>query len=271
MAKHFHDTETLEMEYEIKESTVKFGDENAESVGCVGSFKHELESKVLTMQCEGKTITIGSRGTGTGTATINMHTAKSVYQKMYGMKQQGLKAGVTAFGEQSRYPEFCYTAKVMDENGVAKLTCYPHCRAAGAPPRDITNGTEEIANAEITVSLAPDEYGNCFYDIEAAYLDEEQQEEWLDNWTHSMVISENSYSVGMTVSPATAKVVMVNDEGVSVGRCKVLETGVVSIPKLFNGTYHFTAFAEGYTTQSGEIVVDGASPTPTTITLVESE
>lgn len=80
------------------------------------------------------------------------------------------------------------------------------------------------------------------------------------------------FNVSMKVSPAASASVSIVDAGsASVGTCTVdTETGIVTIPKLKNGTYTATISASDYTTQTVTFNVMGKDVAIADVTLVSS-
>ena len=247
-------------EFEVKQSTVKFENEsNAEPLGCVGKLSENLNAKTVTKKCEGVTVKSRTRGDGTGELGFTLHIKESAFEKMFGMKTTGLKAGVRSYGRDSRHKEFCYTAKVLDEDGNVKYKAYPRCCVTSGISRETENGAEEVAEIEVTASVMPDETGQGMYEAFADDLDEVTASQWLENFSPSLVADIDTFAVSMTVTPAeSAKVTIVNAEGNSVGSCNVDESGVVTIPRLENGIYTYIVYAEGYTPKTGTITVESA-------------
>lgn len=176
-------------DYEVKELSTKFtGDETATRLGCVGTMNTEMETKTVTKSCEGVVAKKRTRGTGSGTITLNAHAKHSVLSKMLGMTLDSLKDGVYAYGANSRHAEFCLTAKVLDEDGNVKFVAYPKVQSETGYVKNIENGAEEVAQGEYTLSVMPDEHGNGVYEaLESEFKDEEAKEQWLNNWSYELV------------------------------------------------------------------------------------
>ena len=178
-------------EYEIKEASIKFNDA-AEStftrLGCVGKMDEELECIVIQKKCEGVVAKSRTVGTGNGTLTLSLHMRYDLYVKAFGMENADLKDGVVAYGRNARHKEFCFVAKVRDEDANVKLVAYPRCIMASAPKCSIENGAEEVAEIEIEVSIMPDEYENGKYQaVEADIQDEAVKTTWMTAFTPALV------------------------------------------------------------------------------------
>ena len=151
-------------EYEVTEIGFLFGNNDNISETCLGSLAEEMESKTVTKKCRGIVTKSRTRGTGTGTVTLSLHVKAYVAYKVAGMYVDGLKDGVTAYGENSIHPEFALTADVCDEDGNEKYKAYPKCVLASKPTVTIENGAEEIAELEMTLNVMPDDYRNGVYE-----------------------------------------------------------------------------------------------------------
>ena len=178
-------------EYEIKESMVKFGEAEAEKLGCVGTLGETLNAKTMTKKCEGVVVKSRTKGDGTGELAFTLHMRERVFREIFGMERTGLKAGVYAYGQGSRHKEFCYTCKALDEDGNVKYKAYPRCCVTSGISRSTENGAEEVAEIEVTAAIMPDEHGEGMYEAFADDLDEATAKDWLANFSREL-IEENA-------------------------------------------------------------------------------
>ena len=175
-------------DYEIDKMSVKFADaEKAIAMNCIGSVEEELTAKLITKSCRGVIIKNIVKGTGEGTLTISLHVPYEIYKEAFGMELDGLKAGVQAYGSNSRHKEFCLTVHVIDEDGAEKYKAYPKCVFSARPTISTENGAEEVAQVEMSVTIAPDADGNGMYEALAEGLDETIKAAWMDNFTTELV------------------------------------------------------------------------------------
>lgn len=259
-------------EYEIKNSTVRFGNDPATRIGCVGKLSESMNAKTITKKCEGVVKKSTTRGDGTGELKFTLHMRTAAYDAMFGMQTTGLKQGVKAYGQQSRHREFCFTAEVYDEDGNLKYKAYPRCCVQTGIVRNIENGAEEVAEIEVTVAVMPDELGNGLYEAFANELTSTMRSSWLTNFSNMLITEADTYDATMTVSPSYAGVTIVDADGASIGTCPVnADNGAVTIPPLVDGVYYYVVYAPGKVPASGEINVDGAAPAAITVTLDDAE
>lgn len=171
---------TVFSEYELRKMAIRFGSDSAAvEASCVGSCSEELDVRKVTKKCRGITVKTRVKGSGTGKLAISMHVPKDVYDGMFGMKLDGLIDGVCAYGQSSTHPEFCITQEVYDEDGNKKFKAYPRCIMESGVSRSIENGTEEVKEVDLDISIMPDEYGMGMYEA----LDSELKEETVKtNW-----------------------------------------------------------------------------------------
>lgn len=171
---------TVFSEYELRKMAIRFDNEStAVEASCVGSCSEELDVRKVTKKCRGITVKTRVKGSGTGKLTISMHVPKDVYDGMFGMKIDGLIDGVRAYGQSSTHPEFCITQEVYDEDGNKKFKAYPRCIMESGVSRSIENGTEEVKEVDLDISIMPDEHGMGMYEV----LDSELKEETVrTNW-----------------------------------------------------------------------------------------
>ena len=187
-------------EFEVRKQYLKLlgvNDATFEEMSCVGSAEEELEVKTITKNCRGVIAKRKTKGTGSGTLTENLHVPRTIYNKIYDMMHTELKTGVYAYGQGSTHPEFALTMQVFDEDDEIKLKAYPRCIIESGPHRPITNGAEEVAELELTISLLPDENGYCMYEALVTDIDETTANAWLTNFSTELV------TAGETTTPTT--------------------------------------------------------------------
>ena len=176
-------------EFEVDQMGMKFeGGEAYESVNCLGSVEEEMTVKTVTKSCRGVVAKKRSKGTGEGALKISAHIPYAVYGSAFGMELDSLIKGVKAYGRNSVHKNFAITQHVYDEDGVEKFKAYPNCVLESGVARKIENGAEEVAEIELEISLMPDEYGNCVYEVLAEELDDETvKSKWMTAFTPAMV------------------------------------------------------------------------------------
>jgi hypothetical protein len=182
-------TEKVFSEAEVRKIGIKIGEAAKADINeCVGTWEEELEVKTVVKKCRGVVSKSRTKGTGNGTIKASMHMAQDLFAEMYGMKQEGLKDGVIAYGTKSLHPVFCVTALVLDEDDNEKLKAYPNCTIQTALTRKVENGAEEIAEIELELAITPDEEGNGMYEAVVTDLtDEDLKTKWLELFTPELV------------------------------------------------------------------------------------
>ena len=106
-----------------------------------------------------------------------------LFAQAFGMENENIKDGVYAYGKNSIHQEFCFVAEVYDEEGNKKLIAYPKCVMSSAPKSNITNGSEEVTEVEIQVSLMADELGNVKYES----MDDSLASQWMTNFSNTVI------------------------------------------------------------------------------------
>lgn len=187
-------TEKVFSEAEVRKIGIKIGEAAKADINeCVGTWEEELEVKTVVKKCRGVVSKSRTKGTGNGTIKASMHMAQDLFAEMYGMKQEGLKDGVIAYGTKSLHPVFCVTALVLDEDDNEKLKAYPNCTIQTALTRKVENGAEEIAEIELELAITPDEEGNGMYEaIVTDLTDEDLKTKWLESFTPELVKLETA-------------------------------------------------------------------------------
>lgn len=175
-------------EFELEQMNVKLkGGTTYEETGAVGSAEESLDVKSVVKKYKGVEAKNRTKGTGTGTVKYSMHMNREKYLEFFGMKDENLIEGVAAYGQSSQHQEFSVTETVLDEDGTKKLIAYPRCMIKSGPGNKIENGSEEVAEIELEVSLMPDEYGFAKYEALYDDLDETVRDKWMKEFTSSMV------------------------------------------------------------------------------------
>ncbi len=185
---------TVFSEYEIRKMGIKVKgaeDEQYRSADCVGTSEEEMETRVITKKCRGLVVKRRVTGTGNGKLKISMHMPLDIYHDIFGMHAEGLLDGVYAYGQNSVHPEFSITQDVFDEDGNEKFKAYPNCIMESGVARSVENGAEEVAEAELEISVMPDEEGNGLYEALASELtDETAKKTWMTAFEPDLVKSK---------------------------------------------------------------------------------
>lgn len=180
-------TEEVYSEYEVKESAVKWHGENnapAEVLGCVGSLEETMNTKVITKKCGDRILKEIVKSDGTGEIKVNLHMKHSAFKKGFGQEFEFLKSGVAAYGRDSIHKRFCFTNKVVDEDGDVMYTAYPNCVIKNGVAHKIENGADTVAEVELTIGVAPDQYGFGRYEIlEKDIQNDNEKAKWLKEFT----------------------------------------------------------------------------------------
>jgi hypothetical protein len=176
-------------DFEVKETSIKFAnDVSAEAIGCVGSLEESFNVKTITKKCEGTVIKTKVKSDGSGELKVSLHMKYDLYVKTFGMMFNTLKDGVYAYGSNSNHEAFALTAKVLDEDNIVKYIAYPNCVASSGIAKKIENGAEEVAEMELTIAVARDDYGHSKYEaIESELTDETVKTTWLTNFNYDLV------------------------------------------------------------------------------------
>lgn len=178
-------------EFRITNGSVMFGKEpSASAFGCIGSLDESLKTKIIIKKCEGIVVKNKVRPSGEGELKLSAHIDYKVFLTMFGMDEKDLKEGVHGYG---KFPHktFVFAAEVFDEDDIKKLKAYPNCVISDGISRKITNGSEEVAEVEMTITLAADEYGYCMYEaLESEITDTTVKQKWLTGFTPDLVKKE---------------------------------------------------------------------------------
>lgn len=174
-------------EFEISRIAMKFKeDESYKTAGAVGSCEESMDSRTVTKKYKGMTAKTRTKGTGSGEAKLSWHMDYETYKKAYGMNLGDLEEGVVAYGQNSSHPEFSVVLEVKDEDDNVKFKAYPNCVVKDGLARKTENGSEEVAEIEITIAIMPDEYGNGVYEALKNGVSAEIANKWMTEFTPTL-------------------------------------------------------------------------------------
>ena len=175
-------------EFEVRSQYIKVsGSDSFVSMSCVGSSEESLEVKVVTKNCRGELAEEVVMGAGNGTLTESLHVPYEIYNAIYDMTHSTEVAGVYSYGQLNTHPEFALTQEVYDETGDLKYKAYPRCIIESGPNRPVTNGQTEVPELSLTITLLPDDYGQCMYECLVSETDSTITDAWLEGFTSDLV------------------------------------------------------------------------------------
>ncbi|HHW4467437.1 TPA: phage tail protein [Listeria monocytogenes] len=169
--------------------------EDATSIafGCLGSIEGETELLELVKKCEG--VETKKKTTPQKMSlTLNGHVKVPVLRDIFGLSNEGLKAGVYSYGADSLSKPFVLTAAVLDEfEAQTKLIAFSNCVAATGLKITVENGADEVAEVELEFTAMIDDNRKCYYEAIISELDEADKDafvkQWHTNFTPDMVIA----------------------------------------------------------------------------------
>ncbi|MBO0586457.1 phage tail protein [Sporosarcina sp. E16_8] len=142
------------------------------SFGCVGSIEGETEVKELVKICEGveaKKVVIPLKMN----LSVSAHIPVDVARDIFGLSNEGLKAGVFAYGPESLGKRFIFTADVVDEfEDVVKLIAFPNSSNASGFQIKVENGQDEVALLEMEFTALVDPNNKFYYEAMVTEIEE---------------------------------------------------------------------------------------------------
>lgn len=186
--------ETQFDEYKVTNGSIQWRDpatgtqEEAVKMGCVGKLEVETEIKTIEKKCEGVVVeefNIPQKMT----ATFTGHLPVEVLRRGFGIKTEGLKAGVYSYGTDSIPGEGVLTFDVYDIYELVKmLKAYPRTTFSGGLKWSLENGAEEIAEVEISLTFLKDANNQFYYEaFEDEVTDSEVKTKWHTEFTPELV------------------------------------------------------------------------------------
>lgn len=176
-------------EYEVREIGFRFEDEaEALVVECVGTAEETMNTRVITKKCRGVVKKKVVKPDGTGVKKYSLHMPWDVYTKIFGMDNEKVVDGVKTYGINNTHKKFCLTEHIFDEDDNEKFKACPNCVVETGKAAKTENGAEEVAELEIEIAVAPDNYGNGLYEALASELsDSTVKTNWMKKFDAATV------------------------------------------------------------------------------------
>lgn len=156
--------------------------------GCVGTIEGETEMLELVKKCEGTEVKKKAKPTKMN-MTLSGHLRVDVLRKIFGIKSDGLKAGVWSYGTKSIGKSFILTADVVDEFAdLKKMVAFSNCSSTTGFKFKVENGADELAETELEFTALKDSNGEFYYEALFDEVDDVQvKEKWHTQFTPSLV------------------------------------------------------------------------------------
>jgi len=175
----------------IKNASVQFIQNGTQQpgtkFGAVGTIEGETEGVEIIKKCEGVEVKRKFKPVKMN-LTVNAHIPVQVARDFFGLKTEGLKPGVWAYGELSKGKQFVLTADVIDEfEDVKKLIAFPNCSNNTGFKISIENGADEVAMLEMQFTALKDSLGNFYYEAFVDELDSTIASQWHTQFNTDLV------------------------------------------------------------------------------------
>jgi hypothetical protein len=152
----------------IKNASVQFFENGVQQTGTkfglLGSVEGETEVIEIVKKAEGIEVKRKSKPVKM-TLTVSGHIPVKVARDFFGLKTDGLKPGIWAYGTLSKGKDFVFTADVIDEfEDIVKLIAFANCSDTAGFKIAIENGADEVAMVELEFTALKDSLGNFYYE-----------------------------------------------------------------------------------------------------------
>jgi hypothetical protein len=152
----------------IKNASIQFLENGVQQAGTkfglLGNIEGETEGIEIVKKAEGIEVKRKFKPTKMN-LTASGHIPVKVARDFFGLKTEGLKPGVWAYGTLSKGKDFVFTADVIDEfEDIVKLIAFSNCSNTTGFKIAIENGADEVAMLEIEFAALTDELGNFYYE-----------------------------------------------------------------------------------------------------------
>lgn len=147
--------------------------------GCLGQIEGETEMKEFIKKCEGIEVKKVSKPQKMN-LTVSAHIPVAIGRDLFGLSNEGLKAGVYSYGSESKGLPFVLTADVIDDfEDVVKMVAFPNCTSTTGLKMTIENGGDEVAELELEFTAMLDAANKLYYE---AFVDEVTDETVKSTW-----------------------------------------------------------------------------------------
>ncbi|PGW56033.1 phage tail protein [Bacillus thuringiensis] len=156
--------------------------------GCVGTIEGETEMLEKVKKCEGVEVKKISKPTKMN-MTLSGHLRVDVLRRLFGIKTDGLKAGVWSYGTTSKGESFVLTADVVDEfSEFKKFVAFSNCASTTGFKFKVENGSDEVAETELEFTALKDSNGEFYYEALADEVEDAQVKgKWHTQFTPELV------------------------------------------------------------------------------------
>lgn len=179
-------------EYKVTDAGIKWFENGAYvtpsvKLGCTGKLEIETTLKTVIKKCEGDTVRSVDIPTQLK-CKFTGHMPVENLRKVWGLKTDGLKKGVYAYGTDSRQGRGIMSFKVLDlDEAMAMLRAFPNMQFSGGMTWELENGGEEIAEIEQEFIAMKDDNNKFFYEALQSEVDTDVADKWLTDFTPDLV------------------------------------------------------------------------------------
>lgn len=147
--------------------------------GCIGKLEGETELKEIIKKCAGVEVKKTTKPQKM-TISVSGHIPVAVVRDLFGLSNDGLKAGVYSYGADSKGLPFVFTADVVDEfEDVVKHIAFTNCASSVGLKISLENGADEVAEMELEFTAMADVNRKFYYE---AFADEITDQTLLTKW-----------------------------------------------------------------------------------------
>lgn len=167
----------------IKRASIQFIDDDGTAIpgvpfGCLGVVSQTPTVSEVTKTCEGAQVDSVTRKDFLE-VSVEAFPNIDVYYQIEGIHNEGLKAGVFAYGNNVEGKRFIFTAEAEDMRGNVMLIAYPNAKDSAGFTFSIDNSATEVPRVTMTFRARQDDYGEMLY---IAIKDEVTDEDIISNW-----------------------------------------------------------------------------------------
>lgn len=174
-------------DYKIVEGSIQFEGESAIGFGCIGTINGTANIEEIIKKCEGAIVKKIKRVTDIA-VELSGHAKIPASRKIMGLSNEGLKAGVYAYGTDTFSKPFVFAAKVLDMEGNTKYIAFSNMTDVKGLILNINNEVTEIEMKDFNFSALADTNKKFYYEAyESELEDNTVKQQWLTNFTPELV------------------------------------------------------------------------------------
>ena len=157
------------------------------AVGCTGKIEGSTEMSTIQRKC-GREVQKYIAKPISHTVKLTGQFRADFIRKIFGLSNEGLKAGVLAYGPGAKPEPFLFTVNTEDEfEGNEKLMAFPELTVLNGYAYSYDKGQDTFDGVELELAANLDENNKWFYEMFKGEGDTALYTDWHTKWTPTLM------------------------------------------------------------------------------------